>query len=137
MALYLEPDRAALSVSKWMDTEITPKIDSWWKKGIADLISVSILRNGGHALQTAAPLLQAMQLMNEDHKVNMDELSTILNQVMDRQPDGKIHALSIGLSMDKSDIVRLMSVAASYAAPEPAAKQPQTPPATVPSTPAA
>jgi hypothetical protein len=115
MALCLEPDRAALSISKWIDTEITPKIDSWWKKGVADLISVSILRNGGHAITTAAPLLKAMQLMSECGHVNMDELASILNQVIDRQPDGKIHALSIGLALDKSDVIRLMSVASSYA----------------------
>ena len=113
--MYLEPDRAALALSKYLDTEITPKIDSWWRSGLSDLISVIILRNGAHAIESAAPILKAMKLMNADDKVDMAEISTILNQTMDRQPDGKIHATSLQLSFDKRDVSRLMEVAKSYA----------------------
>ena len=122
MALHLDPDRAALSISKWLDAEITPKIDSWWKKGLSDLLSVSILRNGKGAIESAMPVLKAMHLVDEDGKVDMDELAAILHTVMDRQSDGKMHATSIGLVLDKSDITRLMSVAAGYAPPEPASR---------------
>ena len=115
MSMYLEPDRAALALSKYLDTEITPKIDSWWRSGLSDLISVIILRNGAHAIESAAPILKAMKLMNADDKVDMAEISTILNQTMDRQPDGKIHATSLQLSFDKRDVSRLMEVAQSYA----------------------
>ena len=115
MSMYLEPDRAALALSKYLDTEITPKIDSWWRSGLSDLISVIILRNGAHAIESAAPILKAMKLMNADDKVDMEEISTILNQTMDRQPDGKIHATSLQLSFDKRDVSRLMEVAQSYA----------------------
>lgn len=118
MALYLEPDRAALALSKYLDTEITPKIDSWWRKSIGDLVSVVILRNGANAITSAAPLLKAMRLMTSDDKVDMNELSTILNQTIERQPDGKVHATSLQLSLDKRDVTRLMEVAQSYATPD-------------------
>lgn len=118
MALYLEPDRAALALSKYLDTEITPKIDSWWRSGLSDILSVLILRNGAHAIGAFTPLLKAMKLMTNDGKIDMQEVSAILNQTVDRQPDGKVHATTLQLSMDKRDVARLMEVARSYATPD-------------------
>lgn len=127
MAVYLEPDRAALALSKYLDTEITPKIDGWWRRSASDLMSIVILRNGAHAIESAAPILKAMRLMTSEGKVDMNEISTILNQTIERQPDSKIHATSLQLSLDKRDVSRLMEVAQSYANPDPATTSPSTP----------
>jgi len=129
MAVYLEPDRAALALSKYLDSEITPKIDGWWKRSASDLMSIVISRNGAHAIESAAPILKAMKLMTSDGKIDINEISIILNQTIERQPDSKIHATSLQLSFDKRDVSRLVEVAQSYASPNnsTATSSPSTP----------